>query len=234
MSNSVGRIDQTAIGKLHLVTNLIEHIQVKKGMLFLDQLTMSPLFRLIEYMMLCTGGQEDGILFSRFFPTFLWLLRDVILELKIDDKPCTEDELLEAALMLKHGLGPAAKRHNEVRQELIEWFPVRHLRALTRPVGEDNLLRHVEDQPFTSLKPEFQEQCHALVEFIHSKLEPKRCGSTASEVVTGVQLAGMAGAYVTAFNTPGMIPSILGTLHYDISCLITYIYWSSHLTHDMV
>jgi hypothetical protein len=51
----VGNITQDAIDKLSLVANLCNHIHVKNG-----------------------GEEEDGLAFSRFFPPFLWVLRDVV------------------------------------------------------------------------------------------------------------------------------------------------------------
>jgi len=41
--------------------------------------------------------------FVKFFPSFIWAVRDFTLQLKIDDKDATENEYLEFALKLKHG-----------------------------------------------------------------------------------------------------------------------------------
>ena len=40
----------------------------------------------------------------RFFPNFIWAVRDFTLERKIDSKEVTEDEYLEYALQLKPGI----------------------------------------------------------------------------------------------------------------------------------
>ncbi len=39
----------------------------------------------------------------KFFPNFIWAVRDFTLELKIDGQDITEDQYLEFALKLKHG-----------------------------------------------------------------------------------------------------------------------------------
>lgn len=41
--------------------------------------------------------------FVKFFPEFIWAIRDFTLELKIDDKDATDNEYLEFALNLKSG-----------------------------------------------------------------------------------------------------------------------------------
>ncbi|RXN12688.1 guanylate-binding 1-like protein [Labeo rohita] len=45
---------------------------------------------------------DDSSNFVKFFPTFIWAVRDFTLELKIDGKDVTEDEYLDFALKLKH------------------------------------------------------------------------------------------------------------------------------------
>lgn len=46
---------------------------------------------------------DDSIEFVKFFPSFIWAVRDFTLELKIDGKDATENEYLEFALKLKPG-----------------------------------------------------------------------------------------------------------------------------------
>lgn len=64
------------------VTTLTEHIKVK-----------------------AQEGEEDeeGCQFVRFFPCFIWAVRDFTLELKINEHLVTEDDYLENALKLKKG-----------------------------------------------------------------------------------------------------------------------------------
>ncbi len=45
---------------------------------------------------------DDGE-FVKFFPSFIWAVRDFTLQLNIDGKDATEDEYLEFALKLKLG-----------------------------------------------------------------------------------------------------------------------------------
>ena len=47
---------------------------------------------------------QDSVEFVRFFPDFVWTVRDFMLELEFDGNPITEDEYLENALKLIPGI----------------------------------------------------------------------------------------------------------------------------------
>ncbi|XP_043391033.1 guanylate-binding protein 1 isoform X8 [Chelonia mydas] len=88
--NSLGTIDQCALEQLHYVTELTERIKVKAA---------------------GEGGQqegEDSAEFVRFFPAFVWAVRDFTLQLKLDGREITEDEYLENALKRREVLGTLA------------------------------------------------------------------------------------------------------------------------------
>ncbi|KAL1276620.1 hypothetical protein QQF64_036243 [Cirrhinus molitorella] len=77
--NGRGTIDNKAVMELQYVTELTECIKVK-----------SP-----------DKDADDSSEFVKFFPSFIWAVRDFTLERKIDGKDVTEDEYLEFALKLK-------------------------------------------------------------------------------------------------------------------------------------
>ena len=63
------------------VTELTEHIKVKSG----------------------NEDEDESTEFMRFFPSFVWTVRDFTLELNIDGKAITADQYLEITLKLKPG-----------------------------------------------------------------------------------------------------------------------------------
>uniref|UniRef100_A0A672LWC3 Guanylate-binding protein 2-like n=1 Tax=Sinocyclocheilus grahami TaxID=75366 RepID=A0A672LWC3_SINGR len=79
--NSQGTIDNRAVEELQYVTELTECIKVN-----------SP-----------DEDVDDSNEFVKFFPSFIWAVRDFTLERKIDGKDATENDYLEFALKLKHG-----------------------------------------------------------------------------------------------------------------------------------
>ncbi|XP_016325912.1 guanylate-binding protein 2-like isoform X2 [Sinocyclocheilus anshuiensis] len=86
--NSRGTIDNRAIEELQYVTELTEYIKIK-----------SP------------DEAVDDAEFVKFFPSFIWAVRDFTLQLNIDGKDTTEDEYLEFALKLKLVLGHLVKTY---------------------------------------------------------------------------------------------------------------------------
>ncbi|TFJ96691.1 complement C1r-B subcomponent-like [Platysternon megacephalum] len=50
-------------------------------------------------------GFEDDAQYSRFFPKFIWAVRDFTLELKLNGQEVTEDDYLESALARRKGFG---------------------------------------------------------------------------------------------------------------------------------
>ena len=51
-----------------------------------------------------SNNVQDSVEFVRFFPDFVWTVRDFMLELEFDGNPITEDEYLENALKLIPGI----------------------------------------------------------------------------------------------------------------------------------
>uniref|UniRef100_A0A3B1K5U9 GB1/RHD3-type G domain-containing protein n=1 Tax=Astyanax mexicanus TaxID=7994 RepID=A0A3B1K5U9_ASTMX len=90
--NSRGTIDNIALEQLHFVTQLAEHIKVKSP---------TP----AEGVENKEEEEEEDSQFVKFFPNFIWAVRDFSLELTTREKgPIKEDEYLDNALQLKKGI----------------------------------------------------------------------------------------------------------------------------------
>ncbi|KAB0386270.1 hypothetical protein FD755_001226 [Muntiacus reevesi] len=87
--NSMSTINHQALEQLHYVTELTELIRIKP----------SPI----------SDDVEDSVEFVRFFPDFVWAVRDFMLELELNGNPITEDEYLENALKLIPGIRAGAR-----------------------------------------------------------------------------------------------------------------------------
>ncbi|KAI2665761.1 Guanylate-binding protein 4 [Labeo rohita] len=89
--NSRGTIDNKAIIDLHCCRFVLEQ-------------TVRYVTELTECIKVKSSDEDadDSSEFVKFFPSFIWAVRDFTLELKVDDKDVTEDEYLEFALKLKH------------------------------------------------------------------------------------------------------------------------------------
>ena len=125
--NSVGTIDENAISSLSLVINLTRHIKVKQGKYSDDNESDEE--------------EEDPEELAKFFPSFLWVLRDFALELvNTMGEDISPHEYLENSLANHKGISDEVERKNRVRRMIKQFFPERNCFPLVRPlVNEGNI-----------------------------------------------------------------------------------------------
>jgi Guanylate-binding protein, N-terminal domain/Guanylate-binding protein, C-terminal domain len=141
---------------------------------------------------------------ARFFPQFLWVVRDFGVRLERNGRRIAAREYLEDALRPEEGLSEAVEAKNAVRTLLRTYFPERDCMTLVRPVSEEEKLAHLAEQPWEELRPEFRSQMEALRRKVLGGARPKTMFGRA---LTGPMLASLAEAYVTALNS-GETPTI--------------------------
>ncbi|KAK9918012.1 hypothetical protein WJX75_000546 [Coccomyxa subellipsoidea] len=180
--NQMGGIDEAALDRLSLVTEMTKHIRVRAGN---------------------AAGESEAEL-SNFTPSFLWLLRDFYLTLEEEGRTITPKEYLETALQPIRGQGRSVEAKNAIRESIKALFPNRDCFALKRPMSDENQLSRLETVPPSQLRPEFREGLERLTRLIFARAQPKRLGS---QIISGPMLAGLASAYVEAINT-GAVPTI--------------------------
>lgn len=158
--DSVGSIDEDAVSSLGFIANLTRHIQTKST--HADEKD-EPNGHNPE-----DAPVETGADFARFFPSFLWVLRDFTLELKnadgmdIDAKTYLEDALAPSgalsglviharfaqathhSLLLSaedSGYSAVERARNRVRKTITQSFPRRDCVPLVRPAGDEETLQ---------------------------------------------------------------------------------------------
>ncbi|XP_067318556.1 guanylate-binding protein 1-like [Anolis sagrei] len=155
------------------------------------------------------GGLEDSIEYLRFFPSFVWTLRDFTLQLKLNGKPITENEYLENALKLKKGDTPDVQLFNLPRKCIRFFFPTRKCLIFDRPTSRKNLHR-LEQMEESELEPDFVEQANQFCNYIFWTSKEKTLPG--GHVVTGHLLAKLAESYVETIcsgKVPCMESSVL-------------------------
>lgn len=90
--NQLGPIDEAALDRLSLVTEMTKNIRVRAS----------------------SGAAEDASELAAFTPAFIWLLRDFYLKLEEDGVAVSPRDYLEAALQAHAGSGPAVAAKNQV------------------------------------------------------------------------------------------------------------------------
>ncbi|KAK7855475.1 guanylate-binding protein 2, partial [Quercus suber] len=88
--NQMGGIDEAALDRLSLVTQMTKHIRVR-----------------------ASGGRTTASEIGQFSPIFVWLLRDFYLDLVEDDRRITPRDYLELALRPVQGSGKDMAAKNE-------------------------------------------------------------------------------------------------------------------------
>ncbi|XP_032083493.1 guanylate-binding protein 1-like [Thamnophis elegans] len=180
--NSVGTIDQTALDKLHFVTELSKHIKTKSS--------STP------------GDTGDTSGFVGFFPTFVWAVRDFTLQLNWDGKPITEDDYLEINLKLKKGDKKKDKAFNLTRECIRLFFPTRKCFVFDCPTTRDNLC-NVEQMSDYQLHKGFVEQAKKFCRHIYETSREKTLPG--GHTVTGNLLAKLVQGYVDTISSGNVL-----------------------------
>lgn len=103
--NSMGSIDENALQSLSLVIQLTKHIQIKASGITQD---------------------VDPEEYSRYFPSFMWVVRDFSLQLvDTEGESITPKDYLEKALHEQKGFSESAEQKNRIRRLLRCFFKER-------------------------------------------------------------------------------------------------------------
>ncbi|KAJ6885936.1 guanylate-binding protein 1 [Populus alba x Populus x berolinensis] len=179
--NQMGGIDEAALDRLSLVTQMTKHIRVR-----------------------ASGGRSSASELGQFSPIFVWLLRDFYLDLVEDNRRITPRDYLELALRSVQGNGKDIAAKNEIRDSIRALFPDRECFPLVRPLNNENDLQHMDQISLDKLRPEFRAGLDALTKFVFERTRPKQIGAT---VMTGPVLVGITESYLEALNN-GAVPTI--------------------------
>ncbi|XP_027251673.1 guanylate-binding protein 1-like isoform X2 [Cricetulus griseus] len=184
--NSMGPINQPAIDQLHYVTELTDRIRSRSSP---DQ-----------------DEVEDSDEFVRFFPDFVWALRDFSLELKLNGEPISADEYLENSLKLKQGTGQRDKVKDLNLPQLCihKFFPKKKCFVFERPthgrkVGQ---MESLQDQDLDS---DFVEQVAEFCSYLFSSSKVKMLSGCIK--VNGPRLKSLVVTYVNTICS-GSLPCI--------------------------
>uniref|UniRef100_A0A8C1L155 Guanylate-binding protein 1-like n=1 Tax=Cyprinus carpio TaxID=7962 RepID=A0A8C1L155_CYPCA len=180
--NSRGTIDNRAIEELQYVTELTECIKVKSS----DE------------------DVDDSNEFVKFFPSFIWAVRDFTLERKIDGKDATENDYLEFALKLKHGTSKKVMEYNLPRECIQKFFPSRTCFTFPFPTAPENVSCLEKLDP-ADLSTEFLVVTGRFCKFVFDKSDVKKLKD--GYTVTGRVLGHLAKTYVDTIAS-GAVPCL--------------------------
>jgi hypothetical protein len=210
--NSMGVIDEAAVDRLFLVSELSKHISVqmkKKG----DADGDDDWGDIDNDDDDAAAKLEQEKALGEVFPPFMWLLRDFVVDLEHQGKPITPDQYLEQALADRPGASRRAGERNEIRASLRTLFGRRKCCTLVRPALNEEQVRHAAELAQDELRPEFREQLKAIREGLLNGVKPK---TMFGQSVNGRSLLRLAQRYVGTLNEGGVVPTIKGAWEYVV------------------
>ncbi|XP_059809220.1 guanylate-binding protein 1-like [Hypanus sabinus] len=194
---------------IYLLAILLSSILIYNGQRNIDQQSLQDLHFVTELSkQIQTRSQPDGSDswdFVRFFPEFVWVIRDLTLDLNVDDKDVTPKEYLEHILKLKdREISEQDKKYNEIRRCIRNHFPSRCCFAFPIPTHGKKLkqLQELEDK---DLDEDFVTEQQNLIKYIHTHNKVKRV--VGGQLVTGRRFAELAKVYV-GMMADGVIPCV--------------------------
>lgn len=143
--------------------------------------------------------------FRQYFPDFLWLLRDVTLDLTDEQgRPLTATQYLTSNVLKRsRKLIPTTADH--VAMAITSYFSSVECLALAPPSSDRSVTKNIPEH-YSQLHPDFTEGLKDAIDFIHQKVKRKR--GFDADSMDGALVASLAEQYVTTVNEPGGIPTL--------------------------
>ncbi|KAF4321111.1 hypothetical protein BBO99_00004031 [Phytophthora kernoviae] len=205
--NTMGVIDEGAIDRLYLVSELTKHVCVSAH----SSAALSTTGASTEESALSGDKLEESRALAPHFPPFVWLLRDFLLDMQMDGTDLTANEYLEKALDAREISATALENtrtrqeeRNRTRASIRVLFGKRECFTLVRPVTDERGLRRAAELADSELRSEFVEQMATVRHRLLSSVPAKQL---LGKVLDGPQMAQLVRCYTDTMNS-GAIPDI--------------------------
>lgn len=111
---------------------------------------ISLVVNLTKHIQLRASGIQDEIdpeELSKYFPTFMWVVRDFSLKLvDKDDEKISPKEYLEKALQTQKGFSEQIESKNKIRNVIKSMFKERDCCVMVRPLTKEDELQHLTEK----------------------------------------------------------------------------------------
>ncbi|KAF1335983.1 Guanylate-binding protein, partial [Globisporangium splendens] len=214
--NTMGVIDEGAIDRLFLVSELTKHVCVAAdtGHEPPPSAGNSQKMSMGDAELDDDSDLKDAMAESRelapHFPPFIWLLRDFMLDMQQDGTSLSPNEYLEKSLELREGSSRRNEERNKIRKSIQVLFARRECLTLVRPVMDEMQLRRAAELSAEELRPEFVVQMEKIRDRILSIVAPKQLFG---KVMDGAKLAHLVKCYTETMNS-GSVPDIRAAWEY--------------------
>ncbi|XP_016329534.1 guanylate-binding protein 1-like [Sinocyclocheilus anshuiensis] len=173
--------------KEHYVVELAEHIKIRSTEAADDE------------------EEEEDSEFVRFFPSFIWVVRDFTLDLEIDGKKVTDDDYLEFALNLRKGVSKKIRDYNLPGECIKRYFPSRKCFVFPFPANSHQDMTRLEILQDQDLAQQFLEVTGHFCDYMFVNSDVKRLKG--GHIVTGRLLGPLVEIYVDTISS-GEVPCL--------------------------
>ena len=202
--DAVGASETMAMSLLTLTTLLSSYLiyNSKKVPQKVDLDKMRCFSQLSTSLLAQRGDSMTLEAMKKFFPRFLWLLRDVHLAITDKEgKKITPTEFLHTRILASECGEPT-----ELGSSLCSLFPSLECCTLPVPSIKKEVICNIVEQE-DKLKPAFNAAVNELIQQILQQVAPKKAIDGVS-FMNGSTFAALACGYVEAINTPGALPNL--------------------------
>lgn len=141
-------------------------------------------------------------------PPFLWLLRDVFLDIpKQDGKDISPTEFLKNEVLC---CNENANVGEDVHRALTQFFPKFKCMTLPLPSANREVLKHISTNQ-DKLEPLFNKGVDELIAFLRTEVKPKKVFTATGSACNGPTLATLVKVVADAVNDPKSIPALDNT-----------------------
>ena len=152
------------------------------------------------------GGEKPDE-YWKIFPPFLWLLRDVLLDIpKQDGKDVSPTEFLKNEVLCCNENSKGA----DVRRALTQFFPKFTCETLPLPSASNEVMKQVSTNQ-DKLQPLFNKGVDELIAFLKTNVKPKKVFTATGSACDGPTLATLVTVVADAVNDPESIPALDNT-----------------------
>ena len=152
--------------------------------------------------------EDKDLLITELAPTFIWVLRDFVLDKIHPDtgEEISSDDYLELCLRNKStgGKNKGSIENNLIRENIIKYFKNRECITLPRPVDKEEDLHKLNEIPFSGLKPNFRDEFLNLKRKVYENSHVKKIGN---KKINGPTLVGLLTSFINSLNSK-IIPNI--------------------------
>ncbi|XP_031575013.1 guanylate-binding protein 4-like [Actinia tenebrosa] len=173
-----------------------------EGLDFIAQLSQ----RIQLYTKKKNATYKDESHFYEAFPNFIWLLRDVVLEIPAGCSNIKEYFLKK--VLNAEGEAGSSRRALKAADSILNFFSDFDAFSLPPPSYRPQVVQNLNDKSLESqVNSKFLEGIKGFKAMLHPKLAPMK-SINEGEFVTGEALAALAQLFVEALNTPGTVPNV--------------------------